>query len=67
MVETTKIKSGDKSYTDQKFMDASHTVRQDDGFIPSTGTKIGETGSLTESLVVIKSDSGAKDTKIKTP
>ena len=45
--------------------DGSHTVRKDDGFFSSTGTKIGETDSMKDSLDVIKSDSGAKDTKIK--
>ena len=65
MGKTSQIKSGGEGYTDREFSDGSHTVRRDDGFLPSTGTKIGETESKKDSLVVIKSDSGAEDTNIK--
>jgi hypothetical protein len=65
MGKTSQIKSGGKGYTDQEFSDGSHTVRRDDGFLRSTGTKIGETESMKDSLDVIKSHSGAEDTNIK--
>jgi|HubBroStandDraft_6_1064221.scaffolds.fasta_scaffold812132_1 hypothetical protein len=65
MGKTSQIKSGGEGYTDREFSDGSHTVRRDDGFLPSTGTKIGETEWKKDSLVLIKSDSGAEDTNIK--
>ena len=65
MGKWSSIKSGGKSYTDHEFSDGSHTVRRDDGFFKDTGTKLGETGSMKDSLDVIKSDSGAEDTSIK--
>jgi hypothetical protein len=60
-----QIISGGRSYTDQEYSDGSHKVRRDDGFLRSTGTDLGETGSMKDSLDIVKSDSGAKDTTMK--
>ncbi len=59
------IMSGGKGYTTEQSSDGSATVRRNDGFFHSTGTKIGHADSMTDALDIVKSDSGADDTDIK--
>ena len=59
------IMSGGKGYTTQEGSDGAVTVRRNDGFLHSTGTKIGNAQSKKDALDIVKSDSGADDTDIR--
>ena len=60
------ITSGGEKYTDHEASDGSHAVRENNSFFWSTGTKIGETDSLKDSLDAVRSHSGSDDVTIRT-
>jgi hypothetical protein len=60
MVTTRIVNTGGKSYNDKESSGGSHTLRENDGLIHDTGTKVAETDSLEDSLAAAKSDSGGK-------
>ncbi len=58
------VRSGRKYYTIQ-VSSSGYTVRKNDGFAWSTGTRLGSTKSLVDALDIIKSDSGSKNVDVR--
>jgi hypothetical protein len=56
--------SGGKKYTIQ-VSTFSYTIRKNDGFTWTTGTKLGTANSLTDAISLIKSDSGSSRVNIR--
>jgi hypothetical protein len=58
---TRIINTGGKSYNDKESSSGTHTLRENDGLLHETGTKVAETDSLKDSLTAAKEDSGGKN------
>lgn len=58
------VQSGGKKYTIQQ-SSSSFTVRKNDGFGWSTGTRLGTASSLADAINIIKSDSGSNDVSMR--
>jgi hypothetical protein len=58
------VRSGGENYTIQQ-SSSGYTVRKNDGFAWSTGTRLGTAGSLADAIEIIKSDSKSQRVDIR--
>jgi hypothetical protein len=58
------VSSGGKSYTIEQ-SSSGCTVRKNNGFVRSTGARLGTTKSLVDAFQIIKSDSGSQQLNVR--